>query len=397
MKAFLTVLLVTSSLSGFCQYTFYVPKISFAIEVSLDNTSLKRLPMYRNAISALSVSGDNIIGGTTANEGLTPFIFTASISKRDMVEIFDLDRVVPGQRAIATNFSKGKNNVVYAGTIANKNASGENQSGHLIEVKVSGGKITVKDLGMPVEGEGIFALTAAGNSSMLYGISYPKGIFFSYNIATGVVKKFNETVPSRKEISTIGEYVLKPEDYLCKALVETPQGQIIGSFPINKLFSFTPSTRKIDVYEQSLPEVWGRRVLGQVECWAKSKTGKIYGGNAGDGQLFELDPVAKKMKNLGKPIMMPGLRGLAFGNDGKLYGIAGAHPGYVHLFSYSDKSGFVDHGNPSFVMKSTGLEQGIEWRGFQLGTIAASEDGKYIVMGEDEALSQLLIFAPEVK
>ncbi len=54
--------------------------------------------------------------------------------------------------------------------------------------------------------------------------------------------------------------------------------------------------------------------------------------------------------------------------------------------------GYKDLGNPQFILKAPGIEQGIEWRGFQLRTIAASEDGKYIVMGEDEALSQLLIF-----
>ena len=86
------------------------------------------------------------------------------------------------------------------------------------------------------------------------------------------------------------------------------------------------------------------------------------------------------------------LRGLAAGRDDKIYGIAGAAPGYSHLFSYDEETGFVDLGNPEFVMKAPGIEQGINWRGFQLGAIVSSEDGKYIIMGEDESLSQLLIF-----
>jgi hypothetical protein len=44
-------------------------------------------------------------------------------------------------------------------------------------------------------------------------------------------------------------------------------------------------------------------------------------------------------------------------------------------------------------MTAPGIEQGILWRGFQLGTITSSEDGNYIIMGEDESLSQLLVFA----
>jgi hypothetical protein len=71
------------------------------------------------------------------------------------------------------------------------------------------------------------------------------------------------------------------------------------------------------------------------------------------------------IENLGKPVMMPRITGLTFGADGKLYGVAGASPGYVHLFSYDPSGrGFVDLGNPRFTMTEPGLEQGIAWRGF---------------------------------
>jgi hypothetical protein len=52
----------------------------------------------------------------------------------------------------------------------------------------------------------------------------------------------------------------------------------------------------------------------------------------------------------------------------------------------------VDLGNPRFTMTEPGLEQGIAWRGFQIGSIAASEDGRTIVLGEEETLSQLMVF-----
>ena len=51
--------------------------------------------------------------------------------------------------------------------------------------------------------------------------------------------------------------------------------------------------------------------------------GTLYGGNAGDGQLFRLDPATGKVANLGKPAMMPRMQGLAFAGDGKLYGVTG--------------------------------------------------------------------------
>jgi hypothetical protein len=91
--------------------------------------------------------------------------------------------------------------------------------------------------------------------------------------------------------------------------------------------------------------------------------------------------------------MMPRIKGLAFGFDGKLYGVGGATPGNAHLFSYNPAGrSFIDLGNPRFLMKEPGIEQGIFWRGFQIGTVAASEDHRFIVLGEEESLSQLMVF-----
>lgn len=375
----------------YAQYEFFSPKEAFAIEVSLDNTSLKRLPVYRNVISSLIISGDYIMGGTSAGEGSAPFIFTASLSKREMHSVVDLDKIIPGQGSIRTGFSKGMNKTFYAGTLpGNKEKAG----GHIIAVTIdAAGAPVVKDLGIPVAGEGIFSLTIDAKGNTLYGITLPAGIFFSYSIATKKVKTYRDIAPAAKDLRLFAEYVLEPEDYICRALIVAKNGLVLGSAPINRMFAFNPVTEKFEFFKKEIPDVWGRRSLGQIESWAMSANGKLFAGNAGDGQLLEVDAVNKTIKNIGKPIMMPRLRGLALSYDGRLFGIAGALPGYAHLFSFeASKQGFKDYGNPQFTMVAPGIEQGIDWRGFQLGTIASSEDGKYIVMGEDESLSQLLVF-----
>ena len=254
------------------------------------------------------------------------------------------------------------------------------------------GDIKVADLGAPVNGEGVYALTGNHNTGMLYGITYPSGVFFSYNIAGKTFKTYNDVQPTKDDLSVVdNEFHENPEEYLSRALIVDDKGMVHGSKAVNKLFYFNPADESFTTLSH-LPEVWGRRSLGRVDAFVKSPDGTLYGGNGGDGQLFQID-ANNKVKNLGKPIMMNRLRGLTFGADGKLYGLAGALPGYTHLFSYDAKNeGYTDLGNPQFILKAPGIEQGIEWRGFQLQTIAASEDGKYIVMGEDEALSQLLIF-----
>jgi hypothetical protein len=379
---------------GYTQYTFFSPPESFGIEVSLSNTDLKRMPVNRNSIASLTIIGDNIIGGTAAQEKTAPYIFVASLSRKDIVELKDLNEVLPGQRSIQSGFFKSVDNTLFAGTIANKLANGNNGNGHLLQVKIgSTGSIDVKDLGIPVPGEGVFALTGNSNTNLLYGITYPSGIFFSYTISSKTFKSYKDVAPTKSDLGVLdNEFHMLPEEYLCSSLVVDNKGLVYGSQPVNKLFYFDPSDESFHK-APDIPEVWGRRTLGRVEAWAKSSDGLLYGGNAGDGQLFKVTPATNMVTNLGKPVMMNRLRGLTFGADGKLYGIAGAHPGYTHLFCYDEKKeGYKDLGNPQFILKAPGIEQGIEWRGFQLRTIAASEDGKYIVMGEDESLSQLLVF-----
>lgn len=394
-KILLLLLLLTCSGKLLAQYTFFTPKEAFAIEVSLPNSAETRLPMYRNAITSLHVQGDLILGGTTAKEGLAPYLFTASLSKKALLTTRDLQEIIPGQKGIATGFCKGANGQLYAGTMAQ--TSNKRQAGHLVQVNMgNAGEIEVKDLGVPVSGESIFTLISNKEGSELYGISYPTGRFFTYNVAAKKTQVFDEVTPKEKELNTLHEYAVGPEVYLCKSLIQDNAGIVYGSTAGNRIFAFDPIRKNFQFLETPLPAVWGREVLGQVEAWAKAPDGKLYGGNAGDGQLFMLDPATRKIKNLGKPTMMPRLQALAFGRDGKLYGLAGGAPGYSHLFYYDEKgAGFVDLGNPEFTMVAPGIEQGIMWRGFQLSTLATSPDGKYMVIGENEALSQLMVFPVE--
>lgn len=370
------------------QYTFFTPANAFAVEVSAENTGSLRLPAYRNAITSLLFTDKFIVGGTSSDRDLSPYIFSVSANQRKMVAAADIGEVVSGQKAVMSGFCRKNGKLFYAGTIPAASGGG----GHLLEVEVGAeGNVTVKDIGVPVENEGILTMIINRNKTKLYGITYPTGRFFSYDIATRKTEVNDDIIPSKKDLILYNEYSLTPYQYLCRALVEDDKGLIYGSAPVNKLFYFDPSKQKCTIFSD-IPEVWGRRALGQVEAWAKSPDGKIYGGNAGDGQLFMLDPATKKITNLGKPVMMNRLRALTFGGDGKLYGLAGAQPGYVHLFTYDKMNGFRDLGNPQFIMKAPGIEQGIDWRGFQLATIAASPDGKFIAMGEDESLSQLMVF-----
>lgn len=376
------------------QYTFFNPKGSFAIEASLENTDEVRMPIYQNAMSSLTVSGDFVLGGTSAEKGLSPLLFTSSLSQRKLIVVKQLEEVVKGQLSIGTGFSKGKSgNVFYAGTLPQP---GTGMGGHIIELQVSlQGQIVVKDLGVPVAGEGIFAMTFNADKNEFYGIVHPSGKFFTFNLKTGKKQIYDQTAPSQKDLDTYHSFALEPEDYLGRALLIDQQGRVYGSRAINKLFCFDPATQSFSVLKDELPFVWGREAMGRIDSWVKMSDGTIYGSNAADGQLFRLDPLKQTIVNLGKPIMMPRIMAMTPGKNGMLYGVAGASPGYAHLFSYHPQKGFRDLGNPEFKMITPGLEQGINWRGYQIASMATSQGGNYIIMGENEALSQLMVFPAE--
>src|SRR4051812_39018337 len=100
IKVFAFATLAFTATPSFSQYTYFKPKEGFGIEISLSNSDLKRMPMYRNSIASLTVIGDNILGGTCANEKLAPYLFVASLSKRELVQLKDINDVLKGQRSI---------------------------------------------------------------------------------------------------------------------------------------------------------------------------------------------------------------------------------------------------------------------------------------------------------
>ena len=335
--------------------------------------------------------GEYAVGGTSSRPGLSPHLFAVSLRSRKLQFIRDLTDVVPGQRAIQSGFGRGREGTVYAGTMPDQVGG----SGHLIQVKIGQEGIEVVDLGIPVQGEGVFALASSPGREEIYGIAYPSGQFFVFDLRTSRAVSFDETAPSRQQLAFLHNYALTADDFLGRRLALDRQGRVYGSAPVNRLFRFDPVSKRLEILPDELPEVWGRRALGRVDAWALAPDGALYGGNAGDGQLFKLNPDTGRVTNLGKPAMMPRLKGLAFGADGALYGVTGGQPGYSHLFRYTPDRGFVDLGNPRFTMSEPGIEQGIAWRGFQIGSLAATEDGRWIVLGEEEALSQLMVFPVE--
>src|SRR5512140_1223730 len=147
MRSFLCIAAATMAavLPAPAQYRYFAPQGGFAVEVSLENSPYPRLPIYRNAITSLEVVGDFAIGGTSADPGLSPYLFAVSISRRRLEAVFSVDQAVPGQQSIPGGFGRGPDGTLYAGTIAQT----KGESGHLLRVQVNGSRLDVTDLGAP--------------------------------------------------------------------------------------------------------------------------------------------------------------------------------------------------------------------------------------------------------
>jgi hypothetical protein len=372
---------------------YFAPRGSFTVELSLESSPHLRLPLNRNAVTSLVVSGDYAIGGTTASDGRSPFLFAVSLSRKKLERILDLESIVPGQRAVVSGFDRGRDGVLFAGTMPQTGTgTGTDAGGHLLGIALGDSGLTANDLGIPVPGEGIFALAADAARDVVYGLSHPSGKFWSLEIASRRTKVWDDTVADERMRFTYRQFALQPQDYLSRRLIVDASGRVYGSRPVNKIFRFDPATQRIEIMPGELPGHSDRRVLGRADTWAIGPDGRIYGGNAGEGQLFRLDPATGVVVNLGKPTPLPRMKGIAFGRDGKLYGIAGGTPGYSRVFQYEPGGGFTDLGIARFEMVGDEMPRGLFWRGFQLVSLAASENGRYIVMGDDEALSQLMVF-----
>src|SRR5262245_42960862 len=203
------------------EYTFFTPPGSFTVEVSLENSPHLRLPIYRNAITSLEVLGDYALGGTSASPGRSPFLFAVSLSKRRVEAVLDVSTVLPGQRCIQSGFGRGEEEFLYGGTIPDK--SGD--SGHLFKFRVQANEIEAFDLGVPVAGQGIFALSLDALRGKIYGISHPSGSFFAQDLQNHTTKIFDQTSPTKEIVAFLHHYALKPADYLSRRLPSTERDE----------------------------------------------------------------------------------------------------------------------------------------------------------------------------
>jgi outer membrane protein assembly factor BamB len=257
-------------------------------------------------------------------------------------------------------------------------------------VKLTDMQCELEDLGIPVPKNSIYALAVSPNGDAIYGLTYPDGHFFIYDITA---KKFTDLGPLDDEVTFHG-----PERNwrsLPRALVCDEDGKVYTSGNNGELVYYCPKSGKIEKTGLLIPTDEYRAHpyidYAVVEYFAKDSSGLIYGGSC-DGYLFSFDPKKKQLINLGKPRAARRIRCLGVAKDGKVYMMAGERKPNkpCQLYTYDpNTAGYKNIGILQVDRSPYYMHQGYQFDAMTLGN-----DGT-IFFGESDRRGTLFMYIPE--
>jgi len=241
----------------------------------------------------------------------------------------------------------------------------------------------IADLGIPVPGEGFYALAIDRVRDVIYGLTTPNGQFFSYSIPGA---KF--TVHGRVADRKIPGEKFEDEKNIARAIALDASGNAFTSGENAALFRFDGANQRLEKLALSAPTVPGREPYNRVDAWAVDRAGMLYGGTS-DGYLFRLDPRRLELANLGKPLNQYRIRGLVFSRNGRLYGVGGDDDEMARLFSYDPVRGVYE----LLGMIDVNRRPYYSWQAYLIDALAIGPDDT-IYLGQAERKSKLYLFYP---
>lgn len=345
------------------------------------------IPSGESAVRALAAAPDGKIYGATSGE--RAHLFVLDPQHGYVVPLGTLP-----DKTVHHSVTVGTDGAVYIGgalAVDNNGAGYANYpGGHLWKYvpKAERGHIQigaaceVQDLGIPVKGQGIYALVADPKQPWIYGVTYPDGDFFSFDRGNGEFKNHGRVVKAK-----IPGEKFENEKNIGRALAVAKDGSVYTSGGGN-FYRYQPGKGEVEELKLHVPTVPGREVYNRVDAWAQDEAGNLYGGSS-DGYLFRLDTERLRVHNLGKPLSQYRIRGLVAAPNGKLYGIGGDNDDMARLFSYDPTSG----GYEMLGMIDVNRRPYYGWQGYVFDAMAIGTDGT-VYMGQAERKSKLYLFYP---
>jgi hypothetical protein len=257
------------------------------------------------------------------------------------------------------------------------------------KVKLPEMNCELEDLGLVLANNSVYALTINPKGDEIYGLTYPDGHFFIYNIALKKLTDLGE-VDNRKVFHG-------PERHwrtLPRALICDGSGRVFMSATGGMLKFYDPKSGKLIPTKIEIPGDYYYMQFytdyTAVEYFAKDPNGMIYGGTT-DGYLFSFDPQQMQVLNLGKVRESRRLRCLTVGKNWKIYLMAGeistTRP--CQFYAYDLKTGSFE----TLGLLIADRSPYYYWRGQQFDCMTTGIDGT-IFLGESERKSHLFIYIP---
>jgi len=351
-------------------------------------------PIPRNecAITALAVTRDGLLFGATSGKRSHFFCMTASARRVLPMNVFG--HGATACRGLCAD-SQGR---VWAGTMGQ--TGGEGGRLWLYDAPAHDGwlrrfddmdrgefsglpapppdeRVLLNDVGQPVPGEGVLAMTFDEANGLIHGLTWPGGKFFTCHVETRETKTwdiFGEHIQLRNNIS--------------RALI-CHNGSVYFSGHHGYLICHTPQDGRFENTGLKVPVGAGKEYLNAASAFVQTSDGVIYGGAQVDGFLFRFEPGKARLVNLGKASSENRICAMAAGLDGRIWALAGGPDELVHLARHDPWSG---------EMKDCGLMRAKlprTWIVHRAEAMATGLDGE-IHIGESDAMSHLVTYFPPV-
>jgi outer membrane protein assembly factor BamB len=362
------------------------PEQLFANGVAVDLSPLA-LANERSVERLVALPGGLVVGSTS---GLAAHLFAYD---PEADELYDLDRI-PGPVSLSALTVESGVRIyhtpaeyeLYAGTMRCDDfpakAGRRFAGGHLYKYQLDRATMSVRrtDLGVPVQGQGLYALRADSKRGVIYGITHPDGELIAYELDTGKVHRCGSVA----SLTPITEEKRLPRDIWIGS-----DDRAHTSGPDGYLHYCDPETWELVKSDVRLPAVLGRHALAYLESATAGRDGTIYGGTS-DGYVFSLDAKTGAVRNHGKALRQAHIAGLVAGMDGVIYGVGGEPAGYPRGFAFDPGTGsFILGSYPKMADPSSRDSISAGYSAMAVG------DGGRVFVGEKGRIGRLVVFPPE--
>ena len=367
-------------------------------------------------ITALLAHSNGKVYGATSGKAANLFVFDARVNK-----VFPLGALPETEKGVRTCLLESSDGCVVVGTglseielltLSREMPHGrraiENQlwadikakykdyaGGHLYVydpkagdagVYLSGAQATVKDLGIAVPQNSVYAMALSPDRKTVYGISYPDAEFFSCDLASGTFKRLGKWL---EKLSYPG-----PERSwrgIPRALVVDTDGVVWSSGDDGLMRFYDPRIGEFGETTMRIPgEYWETQNYNAYPVVEQlfAKADGMFIGTTSDGFVFEARPNQNRLVNWGKPRVERRIRAATLGKDDRLYMIAGEKDNVCRLFSFDRENGHLDYG-------VLGVDRSPYYAkiAYQFDAMATAPDGT-ILIGESDRRAKLFLFIP---